>query len=327
MKFLIAGCGSIGERHAKNLRTIDPDFEIDVFDPLTSRAKAFRKKHLVNCVSELALESKYDCAFICSPPSFHVHLAIRALSAGSNVFVEKPLSSNRLGISRLQGLVKRKNLLAFVGYNLRFNKGIHLIKQMINNNSLGKVIHASGYFGQFLPDWRPLQNYKNTYSARKDLGGGIVYDASHELDYFMWLFGKPFLVQAQLALTDILSADTDAIADILIKFHGGILGYIHLDFVRREYRRTLEVLFENGIIHWSLPDTEIKIFNAKTKRNKIIKLPEVLNDMYLAEIRHIINCIKTNTRSEIINLENGIATFGLSEAVIKSAQLGRRLSV
>ena len=60
-----------------------------------------------------------------------------------------------------------------------------------------------------------------------------------------------------------MKTDVEAIAEIILKFKNNILGRIHLDFIRREYKRSAEILCENGIISWSLKEGTFKIFNAK----------------------------------------------------------------
>ncbi|MGC1132301.1 MAG: Gfo/Idh/MocA family oxidoreductase [Nitrososphaeraceae archaeon] len=327
MRFLVIGCGSIGERHIMNLSSILSDARIDVCDSQPERLKAISEKYSVNTVNHKALDSiKYDCVLICTPPLSHIDLAIRALNTGSNVFIEKPLSQSSDGTELLRNLIQSKRLLAFVAYNLRFNRGISVIKEMIDNRRFGRIVHASAYFGQYLPDWRPWQDYKKSYTARKELGGGIIQDGSHELDYMKWLFGIPIDVQSQFTVTNILEVDSEAIADILLRFDKDILGHIHLDFVRREYRRTLELLTENGLIQWSLSDSSIKTFDASSRSWSTIKLEETVNDMYKEEIKHLIKCIETQDKSDIIDLENGISTLSLSEAVYNSGLSGRRIS-
>ena len=328
MNFLIMGCGSIGERHAKNLKAILPDTTIDVFDPCPDRLATVSKKYSINPVHHTEIDLRiYDCVFICTPPVSHIELAKRALNSGSNVFIEKPLSYNLDGIEELRNLVQTRRLLAFVAYNFRFNKGIHMIRQMIKDLKFGKILHASAYFGQYLPDWRPLQDYKKSYSAVRDLGGGIIHDASHEIDYMMWLFGTPVYVESQFAFTDIISSDAVALADILLKFDKNILGYVHLNFVRREYRRTFELLCEEGLIQWSLSDAAIRTFDVSSKSWNTIRLEESINDMYVEEIRHVIGCIKSKSNSEIIDLENGVLTLKVSDLVYKSESLGQRVTL
>jgi len=326
MKFLILGCGSIGERHITNILNKFPQYEIDVFDENIKRIEQIISKFNVNVTEENAIDSKYDCVFVCTPPISHIPLAIRAMKAGSNVFVEKPLSTNINGINELKKLSIEKNKHVFVGFNFRFNKGIKTIKEIIKESKLGKPLHISSYFGQFLPDWRPNQDYSLAYTANQKLGGGIVHDGSHEIDYLVWLFDNPRSLKAGYGYIDSLKVNTEAIADILLKFDNNILGRIHLDFIRREYKRSLEILCENGIVQWSLSKNNIKIFESENKFWKKIDLNESINDMYVNEIKHIIECIKNNVKSEIIDLENGINTLKLSIAIHDSEKSGNEIS-
>ncbi len=326
MRFLVMGCGSIGERHIRNLAAEAPGSTIDAFDPQDERLRAVAEKHRITPVKEDAIDSKYDCVLVCTPPNSHLDLAARAARVGSNVFVEKPLSSGLQGVQALRDTVKESGVLAFVAYNFRFNRGINMVKEMVASKKFGKVLHASAYFGQYLPDWRPWQDYAKSYTARKDLGGGIIHDGSHEIDYLVWLFGRPKTIQSQFAYTDTLAADTEAMADITLQFDG-TAGSIHLDFVRREYRRSLELLCENSIIQWSLSDDAVRTFDPASKSWSSQKLDEDVNEMYISEIRHVLGCIKDRKRSGIIDLENGISTLELSDAVHRSGAEGRRLTL
>jgi len=323
MKILVLGSGSIGQRHISNLTKLIPKKSIEVFDIQPKRAEIIAKKYGVSLITDYKF-SNYNCVFVCTPPINHIDIAIKALKEGTNVFIEKPLSSNQIGIKQLKKLKDRKNKLVFVGYNFRFNKGINLIKRMIQTKKLGKPIHASAYFGQYLPDWRPLIDYTKNYTAIKKLGGGIVFDGSHEVDYLSWILGQPKYLQSEYVNTSILKSNVEGIAEIILKFSKNILANIHLDFVRREYRRSLEILCEKGIIQWSL-EHKIKLFNANKGRWTMIKINENTNDMYLAEIKHVIDCIKHRKQSKIINLENGISTFEISKAIINSGKKGKRI--
>lgn len=326
MKFLIMGVGSIGERHAKNLKSMLTDVSIDAYDPSSERLTEVCKRNNVRPVDNGAVDRAYDCVLVCTPPISHIELALRALHAGSNVFIEKPLSSDLKNVDKLSLLSEEKGLLAFVAYNFRFNRGLSLVRKMASEQAWGKVIHATAYFGQYLPDWRPWQDYKKSYTANKSMGGGIIFDGSHEVDYVAWMFGRPTYVQSNFASTNTLSADTEAITDILLTFKD-MPAYIHLDFIRREYRRVVELLCEKGIIYWSLSEDVVKTFDASTKQWNTVSLNENVNDMYLSEISHVLDCINSHKKSEVIGLENGISTLQLSDAIYKSGLTGHRVSI
>jgi predicted dehydrogenase len=325
MKFLIIGCGSIGKRHILNLKQISPKSEISGFDSNFTLLKKTCNDLKINQSLEKNLDdTKYDCVFICTPPSTHVQLAKRVINSGSNIFIEKPISSNSKQISSLLSHIKKKKVLTFVGYNLRFHKSIFTIKKLIDSGKFGNTVHVSSYFGSFLPDWRSGQDYSKNYTARNDLGGGIIYDGSHELDYLRYFFGNPKFIQSNYKNTKFLKSDTEAIVDIILEFDNDLIGTIHLDYLRREYKRTLEILFDYGIIEWSLTESKIKIFNAKSKKWKILTIHDNINEMYVDELKHVLLCIKNKTPSKIINLKNGIDTLLISE-IIKKSKSGKKV--
>lgn len=326
MKILVLGGGSIGQRHIANLVKIVPRNSISIFDIEKNKRDLISKKFKITSVSKLSFND-FDFLLICTPPSTHIKLAIDGVKNGCHIFIEKPLSHNSLGIISLQKLAKTKNLLVFVGYNFRFNSGLNYIQKILQKNLLGKPLSFSAQYGQYLPDWRPSQNYKKNYSALKRLGGGIIHDSSHEIDYLTWLFGNPKEIQSNYVKTDILKTNVEAIAEIILKFKKNILGTIHLDLIRREYKRSVEILCENGIIFWSLKESKVKIFTAKNNKWKIIHMNESINDMYINEIKHILECLKQHKSSKIISLENGINSQKLSELIIKSAKKGNRIKI
>jgi len=328
MKFLVIGCGSIGSRHILNIKKILPKSEIYAYDENKIQRRKICKKFNVFEITKIPQDkSIFNLVLICTPPVSHISLAISSIKDGANVFIEKPLSSNFKEISKLRNIIKKNSSLVFVGYNFRFNSGVNIIKKNIIEKKLGKVLFASAYFGQYLPDWRPKQNYKKNYSYNKKLGGGIVFDSSHEIDYLCWILGNPISVQSNFVSGFSLKTDVEGLAEIILKFKNNILANIHLDFIRSEYKRSMELLCENGIINWSLKEKEVKIFDRNKKLWKKIRINEDVNEMYVKEIKHVINCITNNKKSKIIDIENGISILNFSESIMKSGKSGKRVKL
>lgn len=328
MKFLVLGCGSIGSRHISNIQKILPRSEIHVYDSNKELRQKICKK--LNVLEEEKIpknKSMYDLVLICTPPVSHISLAIDSIKDGANVFIEKPLSSNNNEISKLKKNIKKNKSLVFVGYNFRFNEGINLVKEFVVEKKLGKVLFASAYFGQYLPDWRPKQDYKKNYSFKRELGGGIIFDSSHEINYLCWILGNPINIQSNFVSGISLKTNVDGLAEIILKFRNNILANIHLDFIRSEYRRTVEFLCEKGIISWSLKENHVKIFDRKKKNWKKVKIFEDVNQMYIKEMNHVIDCVKQNKKSKIIDIENGIRTLNLSHLIKKSGETGKRIKI
>ena len=147
---------------------INQNYLLSIFVDLKTKLKDLKMKN-VKIASQKSIDSEtYDCVLICTPPITHVDLAIKALNANSNVFIEKPLSHNLERFDELIKLKNEKNLLVFVGYSFRFNKGLNHVKKIVDKKEFGKILHVSSYFGQFLPDWRPNQDFKESYTLKKE---------------------------------------------------------------------------------------------------------------------------------------------------------------
>jgi len=320
MKFLIIGCGSIGERHIRNLRNLSVD-NILACDTNSDRLYLMKEKYNTEIYKDLdeALKKNPDAVLVCTPPNLHIPIALKAVEHNAHIFIEKPISHNLEKVDDFLTKADRKKLIVLVGYNLRFHPGIQLMKKMIDEGKIGRILSVRSEVGQYLPDWRPQQDYSKSYTAKVDMGGGIILDGSHEIDYLRWLFGEVDQVFSFAEKISNLKVETEDTAEILIKFKKKILCEIHLDFIRPGYARNCEIIGEKGVIIWDYLEKKIKIYDQKDKRWKIIKVPFEPNDMYIEEIKHFINIIKTGGKSFIDGYE-GKKTLTLALAAKESAK-------
>jgi predicted dehydrogenase len=320
MKALVVGCGSIGERHIKNLKNILND-EILACDKDTSRLKTMKEKHGAIVFDDLnkVWSLKPDIIYVCTPPSSHIKIALEAVKHGSHVFIEKPMSHSSDGIDDLLRTAEKNNLHVFVGYNFRFEKGMQIVKKMLDEKRIGTVFSARAEFGQYLPDWRPWQDYKKSYTSRKDLGGGIILDGSHEIDYMRWLLGDVDYISCFADKVSNLDVETEDIAEIMMKFKNGIICEVHLDFIRHGYSRNCEIIGEKGVIYWDFAEKTVKLYDSNKKKWDETKLPSDINDMYIEETKHVINTISNNNKP-LIDGFDGKKTLEVALAAKKSAE-------
>lgn len=173
MKWGIIGYGSIGKRHATNLISLNEEVYV-----VTKNKKCLHPRFA--SVGELMTKSKPDAIIICNETSMHIkaYKEIRSISQDIPLLIEKPIFEKAYNVS------DDKN--AYVAYCLRFHSLVKKIKDIIQNK---KIIAASFYVGQYLPTWRNDRDYTETYSAKKELGGGVLRDLSHELDLAAFLLG------------------------------------------------------------------------------------------------------------------------------------------
>lgn len=229
MKLVIVGLGSIGKKHKSNLETLG---------------------HQVIPSYEEA-----DGVLVCNPTALHLETALKATRLGLPVFIEKPLSHNLDGVDKLKGKI-------LVGYCLRFDEGLKKFKKTIPQKGIKsvKIVCCS-----FLPDWHPQTDYRQSYSAKKELGGGVLLDLSHEIDYALWFFGPVKKVSAGLQMAPELEIETEAIADLNLEFISGVKAEIHLSYASRQPERFCEIKTKDGkILRWDFqPNNEMYVEEMK----------------------------------------------------------------
>jgi hypothetical protein len=165
---------------------------------------------------------------------------------GAHVFIEKPLSHESSGIEALISEARRRDRVVQIGYNMRFHPGLQILKELIDSGKSGRVLWLSVEVGQYLPDWRPWQHYRESYSARHELGGGIILDGSHELDYICWLLGRPTEVTCRAEHLSSLDVDVEDSAWIYLSVSGAAARGTASGFRAAGYTRTCKVGGRDG---------------------------------------------------------------------------------
>lgn len=323
MKFLIVGCGSIGQRHLKNLKELSAG-ELLAFDTNEDRMREAESKHGARTFPsfEEALAQRPDAILVCTPTSRHLDYALAALHHNCHLFVEKPISHSMDGLDELIRAASSRNRIVLVGCNFRFESGIKQTRQLIEEGKVGKVLFAQAEFGQYLPDWHPWEDYRHGYSAQKALGGGIIFDSIHELDYLYWFFGK---VKETYCVADKLSRleiDVEDTAEIILRFASGILARVHLDYIQRDYHRSLKIVGEDGMVTWNFGDNSLRWYSTTDTmwHNLAKEAPPDTNEMYVAEMKHFIRCIK-GEEYPLVDAAEGKEVLEIVLAAKKSAEI------
>jgi predicted dehydrogenase len=299
MRLLVAGCGSIGKRHIENLVAAKAG-EVEAFDVRADRAEEVRARFGIDVFTDLesAFARRPDVAFITAPTSFHLPLALRAAASGCHLFIEKPLSHTTEGIAQLLETVRRQGLITLVGCNLRFHPGLRVVKRLLDEGAVGRVVAIRAEVGQYLPDWHPLEDYRLGYSARRDLGGGIILDAIHEIDYVRWLLGPVRSVACFAGKLSRLEVETEDTAAVLLRLASGAVGEVHLDYVQRVYSRTCQVVGDEGTIRWDYSSGNARVYRATSRVWETFPNPPGWkpNQMYVDELNHFLRCLAGHER-------------------------------
>jgi predicted dehydrogenase len=326
MKIIVVGYGSIGKRHINNLLLI-PNIEIiicthrnNVDNSIKNKCKIFES--LNDCINE-----KPVAAVISNVTSLHIQTALKLASAGIHLFIEKPLSNNLENIKELSNIVHDKKLITFMGYNLRFHNCIKKIKELLENNEIGKVISVNVESGSYLPDWHLDEDYRDSYASKENLGGGVVLTCIHEIDYLHWFFGEIKELFAITGKFSDLKIEVDDLASVIIKFSNNIIAQLHLDFFQRPDFRCCKIVGINGTIYWDSTNNIVKVYDIKLKKwiEKINIINYQRNDMYFDEMKYFLDCVANNKNSNN-NIDNGISTLKTALDIIESSKLKRLIS-
>ncbi|MBI4620263.1 MAG: Gfo/Idh/MocA family oxidoreductase [Desulfobacterales bacterium] len=327
MKFLICGVGSVGERHIRNLLSLEHDNIIlyrTRFLPLRTTEQSF----LSFSSLDDALSERPNAAFITNPTNLHIPVALRCAKLGCHLFIEKPLSHNLDGIDELQKIVIAKKLIVCIGFQFRFHPGLKKIKELLDEQAIGRVVHVAAHWGEYLPDWHPWEDYRKGYSAREDLGGGVILTLCHPFDYLRWLIGEISYVASLGGSLGDLTLPVEDTVDVLLQFNSGLIGHVHLDYIQRPPSHWLQITGCNGVIKWDNSDGNVHLYrtnNSSWETFSVLKEFE-RNNMFIDEIQHFIDCIQ-GSKGTSITLDDGIKSLKVVMAIKQSIREQRTINV
>lgn len=323
MRALLVGLGSIGRRHLANLRRIDPDAHITVWHQFSKPGDATQTSAPVDCEVyhlEDALDTKPDVALITNPASLHIPTALPLAREGIHLLIEKPLSNSLEGVDELLALCDERSLVLMVGYNLRFYRPLQVMRQALAEGRIGRILAFRAEVGQFLPEWRPRTDYRHSVSARRELGGGVVLELSHELHYARWLVGEIKAVSAQLDHMSDLEIDVEDTAEIILRFRNGAIGSVHLDMIQRAPTRTCRVIGTEGTLTWDGVCHSVRLFTAATNGWSNLCRAELIDrdEMFFAELRHFLSCVEED-ETPLVNGDDGRRVLEVALAARQSS--------
>ncbi|MDP2777611.1 MAG: Gfo/Idh/MocA family oxidoreductase [Anaerolineales bacterium] len=338
MKFLIAGLGSIGRRHFRNLISLG---EKDIVLLRTHKA-TLPDDELAGYpveidIKEALIKHKPDAVIVSNPTSMHLDVAIPAAEAGCAILLEKPISHSTERLDMLQAAAKNNNSKILVAFQFRFHPGLMRAKQLISNGEIGRVISAHVHFGEYLPAWHPWEDYRKGYAARADMGGGVVLTQCHSLDYLPWLVGKVVSVWGFTAKLSDLEVDVEDTAKIGLRFEGGALASLHLDFNQQPPSHHFEVIGTKGTVKWDLSDGATRIYRASPESLAIstgsgikaggewemYSLPDgwERNLMFLEQMKHFVAVVHAEA-DPICTLDDGVRVQYIVGALHRSSAAG-----
>jgi predicted dehydrogenase len=327
-RILVSGVGTAGERHIRNLLALGQN-EIAVH---RSRGHPYRTlERAFETYADLGralAEWRPEVVLVTGATSLHLTVATEAAEAGCHVFVEKPLANTTEGLDRLEQALARHDRLLMVGYMLRFHPLLRQVKAWLADGTLGQPLHWRSTWGEYLPDWHPWEDYRMSYAARRELGGGPALTFSHDIDLALWLFGPVERGSSMTIPASPLRMDVPPGVDLLLKHHGGVVANLHLDFYQRPPQRAYEIIATKGraVLDYyagSLTRHAYPEDDAVTPQGLDVAAPTEVaylppgwdrNDMFVAELCYFLECLERGKAPEP-GLIGGIAATRLAQAL------------
>ena len=321
MKILVVGYGSIGKRHVNNLIKIK---NLDILICTKNKEAEILSKQGIKIFKSISesLKEKPEIGIICNETSLHIKTAIRLAKNNCHLFIEKPISNSLKGLETISKLTKKKKLITMIGCDMRFDKCIKEIKKIIEHDELGNILSVQSDNGSYLPDWHPYENYQKSYASRKDLGGGVVLTAIHEIDYLYWFFGSVAEVISFTGQYSDLKMSVEDLSVSLIKFNNNVISELHLDYFQRPSTRSCKLVGTKGTLLWDDTSNEVKLYNNNTKKwSSKLKIDNYdWNQMYVEEMAYFLNCVKKRQKT-FNSVEDGIKTLKIALSIKESSKI------
>jgi predicted dehydrogenase len=273
---------------------------------------------------QAALDHKPDAVIVSNPTALHLDVAIPAAKAGCHILLEKPVSHNMDRLDELQAAAEASGAPILVGFQFRYHPGLRKIDEILKSGQIGRPLSFRTHWGEYLPGWHPWEDYRKGYSARKDLGGGVILTLTHSLDYVHWLLGDVSGVWAFREQLSDLAIEVEDTAEIGLKFTNGVLGSVHLNYNQRPPRHQLEIVCTEGTISWDHAGEGLKVYSAAEESWQHYPLPEGFerDDLFREQMAHFLK-VAEGVEAPLCSLGDGIMALKLALAAHESAQKER----
>ncbi len=317
---LIIGTGNIALKHASVICKLYPNLDISLYN---YRNRVFNKqkkkdkeilssfKHITNDHSKIQPCSYKSFAIIASPASLHTKHAVLFAKKNFHILCEKPLTSNMRYLRDLIKVLNRNNLSSHVGYNMRFLQSIIFLKKTIDKNLFGKILSSNISVCTDFTEWRPNKFYKETSTASKSLGGGVVNELSHEIDYMNYLFGQPLAQESVVYKSNKLKLEVNDVCNARFSYPGFKVN-VYLDMLSSIEKRICYIQFENAKVLLNIKNNTIVIIENKG-REKVYSFSKNMSNTYEDQIKYFIKKIK----DKIINETDIVNYFTLTKNLLK----------
>ena len=264
MRFLVIGLGSMGKRRVRNLIALGYKDNIAGFDPREDRQKEAKEYgiKIYDNFEKAVKDFKPDNFIISTPPNLHMKYAYFAYKNSINCFIEASVVDSEK-ILELAKKIENKNILMAPSCTMRYYPAPKKIKELILNNTIGKVLNYNYHTGQYLPDWHPWEDIQEFYVSNPDTGGAREI-VPFELTWLNDIFGDSKVLSCVRRKLTNMSADIEDIYHCILEYSNNILGNLTVEVISRpKATRYIKILGSEGEIVYDGDLNELKYINLE----------------------------------------------------------------
>jgi predicted dehydrogenase len=281
--------------------------------------------------SKDAVSFQPDIAVISGAASSRIEVCTMLANSGAHLLIEKPISNTTKGVADLIEICQAKKLVLAVGYNLRFDESLIAFRESLNSQVIGKPLLVSCEVGQYLPSWRENIDYRQSVSSKHELGGGVLLELSHEIDYLTWIFGKINWVRATVMKQSSLEIDVEDSAFLTLGIENSnnpnLVANLSMDFIRHDFKRSCVVVGEEGTLKWDGTNQEVSLLQKGESHWKLLsEMNNSANDSYINEWNDFVSCIDSGNRPRASG-SDGLNALEVIESALESAPTGAQVQV
>ncbi len=326
MKILVCGAGSIGRRHIENLKKIG--VTVLAWRSRHELAERLSKEYEIEVRTSIDEAIRdVDGVVVATTTNTHIEIASKVIEYNKALFIEKPLSDSYKNLIPFLEKITNNHIIE-VGFQLRAHPNLMRLYELIKKGKLGPLYTYRAVVGQRLDEWRPDIDYRKSYSANRDQGGGALLDLTHEIDLIQWLSGPVCEVYGSLANVSDLEMNAEDLVNLTLVNENNAVGQIQLDMLSPVYRRELELVFQKAILHWNAVTGVLKKI---TPDGVVIEhqVPDDFNrnDMFVYQMQHFINRISDNNIEALCSIQEGIKVQKIVEAAKESNKTKKNIKM
>lgn len=313
VKAVVIGAGSIGRRHVVALLARDDIERVTVVTSWPGAAENLPvDERIVLTAPGAAFEA--EVGIVAVETDRHIDAALPLVTAGIHVLIEKPVSHRREGLTALRDAATDSGAGVFVGYNLRFLPALTALRNAVADGTFGRVLYARFEAGQYLPDWRPGRDYRQTYSASHTRGGGVALDLSHEVDAMRYVLGDPLDWRVSSRHVSALEIDSDDLFEGQYEYESGAVVSVHLDYLAPRRVRAYRVLGDRQEVTLDVANARTVTFSEGGETVLSDRPAFDVPATYPAQLDAFLTAARGVSVTQLATLDDGVRVLELLEA-------------